>query len=459
MKYRYNWMLLVFVWCCNSLAAQDTLKISELADSFLRQAKLPGLSIAVSKDGNVVYAKGFGRSNLEHNRPMLPSTRIRTASVAKVLTATALGRLATEGLLDFDEPIKSYVPYINKKYADLTIRQLAGHTSGLKHRPSGNGYQRKQYHSIKETLDLIDEPLLFEPGTDYAYSTAAFNLLAAAIEGASGLSYSEYMKRKIFEPLRMHHTTPEDISKLAKDDAEIYFFKNGKLKRDKLNNGSYKIPGAAFRSTPSDLVRLMDAYSEKGHIAHEVVTDMFASNHLKNGKQTNVGVAWRTSFDVFGNMVMEHAGSWRGARTVLVYYPEEKLSISLMINAECQILIEETAHIFAQFFLDKEGRAPELRMDRKIEVVHHTKNGPKRYDGNLVLGEGRGRMTVQCDNYLKSNQVIPLSKGFALSTFYGLFYLEMVPKGEFDGQVYAYYTRNERNPKEEKPLIEFKAMN
>ncbi|MEM8929012.1 MAG: serine hydrolase domain-containing protein [Bacteroidota bacterium] len=208
MRNLLNQLTLIFFGLCSTLQAQYSLRIDQLAESFLRQTKLPGLSIAVAKEGKVIYAKGFGYADLEDGEPMIPTTRIRTASVAKVLTATALGRLTTEGLLDFDVPIKKYVPYINERYASLTVRQLAGHTSGLKHRPSAKGYQNKQYNTIKETLEIINEPLLFEPGTDYKYSTAAYNLLAAVIEGVSGMSYAEYMKRWVFAPIQMKYTAP-----------------------------------------------------------------------------------------------------------------------------------------------------------------------------------------------------------------------------------------------------------
>ena len=451
----YRGLILILLVAYGNLHAQDSQSIDFLAESFLRQTKLPGLSIAVAKEGKVIYTKGFGFSNLEDQLPMLPSTRIRTASVAKVLTATALGRLATEGLLEFDAPIKKYVPYINERYANLTVRQLAGHTSGLKHRPSGKGYQNKQYHTIRETLEIINGSLLFEPGTDYKYSTAAFNLLAAVIEGASGISYAEYMKTRVFAPLGMEHTAPENINGLTSEDAEIYFIKKEKLRRDKLNNGSYKVPGAAFRSTPSDLVKLMKAYSEQGFVSREVAEDMFTSNTLPNGEKTNVGIAWRSSVDIFGANVIEHAGSWRGARTVLVYYPEEELSISLMINAECQLLIEETAHIFAQFFRHGREGTSKIDLNEKIAVIHNSKEGQVKYNGNLLINSGKGTLSVESDNFLKSNEVVQLQNGFALSTFYGLLFMEVNTKSNPDGRVYAYRTMNQRNPKEESPLLEF----
>lgn len=190
---------------------RSTSLVETLAKEFLHKTKLPGLSIAVSKKGELIYAKGFGYADLEAKIPMSSDTQLRTASVAKVITATALGRLVTEEKLNIDEPIKKYIPYIDKKYANLTTRQLAGHTAGIRHRPKGNSYKRKQYNTIQESVQLIKRPLLFTPDTNYKYSTSGYNLLAAVIEGASGKKYTEYLNQEIFEPLGMMHTAQKAL--------------------------------------------------------------------------------------------------------------------------------------------------------------------------------------------------------------------------------------------------------
>jgi serine beta-lactamase-like protein LACTB len=198
------------------------LEIETIPETVLEEANIPGLSIAVSKDGQKLYAEGFGYANAEENIIMDSSIRIRTVSVAKVIIATALGQLATEGKLDFDAPIKYYVPYIQPAYAQLTSRQLAGHTLGLKHRPKGQSYKIKQYDNIEETAVLMNAPLLFIPDTNYKYSTHAFNLLAAVIEGASGKKYRDYLIDDIFRPLKMTTTSAENINELTHRDAVLY---------------------------------------------------------------------------------------------------------------------------------------------------------------------------------------------------------------------------------------------
>lgn len=451
-------VLIIVLFLIQCASAQDYNRIEKLAGLFLEQTKAPGLSMTISKSGKVVYAKGFGFADVKGAIPMDPSIRLRTASVAKVITATALGRLATEGKLSFDDSVGMHVPYINAQYKNLTIRQLAGHTSGLTHRPSEKGYKNRQFDDMKETLPFIAAPLLFEPGTDYQYSTNAFNLLGAIIEEVSGMSYQAYMKKYIFEPLQMNHTFAENIQKQSPKDAQLYYIKKGKLLKEKLTNGSYKLPGAGFRSTPTDLVKLTNAYTN-GMISKEVVAQMFQNNALSNGKKTNVGITWRNSMDIFGNLAVEHAGSWRGARTVLVYYPKEELAISLMINADCQVLIEETAHIFAQLYRTTELASNTMDINQNVMVTYNGKAGTESFQGSLQIQESLGLLKTEADNFLAQNKLLKIgAETFAMVTEFGLLYLKTSKNKITEGKVYAYTNRNDVNPKEKTPLVVFSEM-
>ena len=440
------------------LSNATQVEVAQLAETFLQQTNTPGLSIAVRKDGKMLYAKGFGFANLEEKIKMDPTIRLRTASVAKVITATALGRLVSEGKLDFDAPITKYVPYIQKSYAQLTTRQLAGHTSGLAHKPKGTKYEKKQFDNIKETVALMQRPLLFEPDTDYKYSTYAFNLLAAVIEGASGEKYMDYMNEAVFKPLGMLHTFPENIETLTNKDAQVYQLKKGQLSKDKLTNASYKLPGAGFRSTPTDLVKMMDAYAT-GFISKDIIKDMFNSHQLKNGKKTNVGIVWRSSVDTFNNMVIEHAGNWRGARTVVVYYPKDNLSISLMINARCPVLIEETAHLFAHIIRNNTKVKVTLENTRTAVVLTQiTKKGKETYEGLLSFKGTEGLLKTNSKGFLKSNPLISLGSenNYALATPYGLLYVDLKNTDSLEGAIFSYYTRLDTNPILGTPLATFK---
>lgn len=456
-------LVLLFFLCYATGISQEVInqetrtELETLAKTFLQQTKVPGLSIAVRKDRETIYSEGFGYANLEDKIKMDPSVHLRTASVAKVITATALGILASEGKLDFDAPIKKYVPYIPKTYANLTARQLAGHTSGMRHRPKGERFKKKQYDNIKETVLLMKAPLLFQPDTNYTYSTHAYNLLGAVIEGASGTSYYDYMSEVVFKSLGMTDTYIENIATLTSKDARLYSIKNGTLRKAKITNASYKVPGAGFRSTPTDLVRMMDAYAN-GMITKPVTKEMFKSNQLKNGTKTNVGIAWRSSLDPFDNIVLEHAGSWHGARTVLVHYPKENMNISLMINADCSVLIEETAHLFAQVIRNNTKSESNIPMiDNKIVLTLNSKEKKETYEGSFIFNSKTGRLKTNSKGFLKDNPILYLgsANNYTLATSYGLLYVHLQNDKVLKGSIFTYYNRMDKNPITEIPIATF----
>ncbi len=352
-------ILLLFFGAAKVGVCQAYQPVDSLMTKFLNKEKVAGVSISVNKAGEILYSKGFGYADVKQKIKIQPNHQIRTASVAKVITATALGKLVSEGKLDFDTPIGNYIPYLKAPYTQLTARQIAGHTAGIRHRPSSNRIKKKHYTEVREMVTFfMDDPLNFKPNTAYQYSTLGYNLLASLIEEISGKKYVDYMKEDIFLPLNMTQTFPDDKYNFTQKDAKLYYLKkNGKLKLDKrIVDGSYKLAGAGFRSTSIDLSKMMDAYSN-GFLSEKVVEEMFRSNLFVNGKPTNVGIAWRLNKDSNNRLTIEHAGNWQGARTVIVYYPESQLTVSIMINTRCNISIEETAKQVAQFFLEGSSKS------------------------------------------------------------------------------------------------------
>ena len=450
----------------DKLSKESSELISNLANAFLKETRVPGFSIAASKNGKLIYAQAFGYSDLENQVKLTPAHQLRTASVAKVITATALGKLISESKVDLDAPIKKYISYINPKYAELTTRQLAGHTSGMTHRPAGFAYQFKQYDSVKETVELIKAKLLFKPDTKYQYSTNAFNLVAAVIEGASGKTFTDYLAEEVFKPLEMRQTFPENIDSLGKLDAQLYYFKKGELTKEKLTRASYKLAGAGFRSTPTDLVNMMNGYSS-GFISSKTVAEMFKSHQLADGKKTRVGVVWRSTIDAFGMTPIEHAGNWKGARAVVVHYPKEKLNVAIMINAQCPVFIEETAHLFAQAFRRNAVDSPGIKsLEQNVEVTFRA--DPKKEKilrGKLSLNDRgtQGMLTVQGNDessFLNKNPVFYLGQKnqYVALTRHGLMYLRLKSDAGLKGDIFLYANRNEKNPTESKAIISFKEI-
>ena len=455
-------LLLCFL-CIIQSSAQDIVDkefplVDTLLEEFIKKGNLPGISLAISKNEKVIYAKGYGYSDVKKKTPMLPNTRLRTASVAKVITATALGKLMSEGNVQLDAPIQKYIPYIPTQYASLTLRQLSSHTSGMSHRPDEKTYKKKRFTEIKETILIMDKPLRYAPDTGYSYSTHAFNLIAGAIEGIADTNFEDYLNNQIFKSLGMKDTYIENIDSLSINDASLYYLKKGKQRTEKLTSASYKVAGAGFRSTPTDLVKMMHGYTN-GFIDTATTKEMFTSHRLKDGKQTQVGIAWRNSIDAFGNPLIEHAGSWLGTRTVIVHYPKENLNISIMINADCHVFIEETAHIIAQLVRDK----PQINLDSEmikdpIEGSYNNRDTLQSITGNFYLENGKGLLHV---NDLKLFEDAPIyalhnPNEYAVITHQGIFFMRMNLSTNSIAKIFVYGKQLDTPPQEGKPLISFK---
>jgi CubicO group peptidase (beta-lactamase class C family) len=166
--------------------------------------------VLVGKGDRVLFERGYGWANLEDSVPNTVATRITIASIGKMFTATAVGQLIAAGKLRFDDTLAKILPeYPNADRAGrITVRQLLGHTAGLGDLFSDSAYDaHRNYTSPLELASVVaDRPLLFAPGTGWAYSNEGYIVLGAVIEKVSGETYDGYLRRHVFEPAGMSHT-------------------------------------------------------------------------------------------------------------------------------------------------------------------------------------------------------------------------------------------------------------
>ena len=173
----------------SSLSAEQQLALDELLESYRAKHGIPGLSAAIAREGSVIWARGYGLADVENDVPARPDTAYRSASIGKSITATVAMRLVERGELDLDAPIQQYTDAFPAKPWPITARHLLTHTSGIRH--YGGPRDREEqtstvhYASVADALaPFRDDPLLFEPGTDWSYSTYGYDVLGCVLEGA-----------------------------------------------------------------------------------------------------------------------------------------------------------------------------------------------------------------------------------------------------------------------------------
>ncbi len=307
-------------------------KADALLSALIQQNKIPGLAITVLKNKEVFFQKGYGYANIKKKIPVDPKKTIfRIASVSKPITATALAKMAQDGQIDLNTSFYDYVPYYPKKKFDFTLRQLASHMAGIR------GYRGKEYalnrpFSIKEGISVfMDDELLFEPGTNYAYNSYDWVLIALAMQEVSGLPFETYVQEKVLQPLGLSKTFPEIAGKTYPNLA-IFYSKDlrGFRKAIPVNN-FYKLAGGGYLSTSQEIAQLGQAYLD-GAVLDKAEANQFLRSETINGTPTYYGLGWQVSRDKKGRPFYGHVGNGVGGYAVFYVYPEEQMVFSILMN-------------------------------------------------------------------------------------------------------------------------------
>lgn len=313
---------------------------------------IPGVSITVLREGRIVWSEGIGWADLEQRVPVTPLTRFRVGSVSKPLTAAALGLLVEAGRLDLDAPVQRYVPDFPEKRYPVTTRQAAGHLAGIRHYAGDEFLSMRRYATVAEGLTIFRaDSLLFRPGTRFHYSSYAWNLVSAVIEGASGRPFLTYMREAVFQPLGMRQTVADHVDSLVPFRARWYTVDSvsGLVNAPYVDN-SYKWAGGGFLSTTEDLARFGQAMLDNALMRAETFRVLTTSQRTLGGEDTNYGIGWSTRRDAKGRLTFGHSGGSTGGTAFLVLYPAERLVVAVLANGDSPF-VGATPRI-AEMFLD-----------------------------------------------------------------------------------------------------------
>ncbi|WP_366939185.1 serine hydrolase domain-containing protein [uncultured Eudoraea sp.] len=307
-------------------------RADKMLNALVMQNKVPGLSISVEQNNQVLLQRGYGFAHIETRIPVDPlKTIFRIASASKPIAATALAHMVEEGILNLDASFYDYVPYYPKKSEDFTIRQLAGHTAGLR------GYRGKEYAlnlplDIKESIDIFkDDELLFKPGSDYFYTSYDWVLVSLAMQEVSAIPFAEYVEQNVLKPLGLFNTYPESPHDRNSNWATFYTRKASGFKPAVAVNNLYKLAGGGYLSTSADLAKLGKAYLDK-KIVNETVVDEFITSQKIGDTPTYYGLGWQSSFDNKGRPYYGHIGNGVGGYSNFYIYPQQEIVIAILIN-------------------------------------------------------------------------------------------------------------------------------
>lgn len=297
----------------------------------------PGAAVLVLKDGIAVHKKGYGLANLETQTKVSAKSNFRLASVTKQFTAFAILLLVDKNQLSLQDSVRDHLPELPPVTHKVKIHHLLSHQSGLRRYERNLPDNQNQQLTDADVLQILSglSTLQFTAGSKYQYSNSGYALLANIIERVSGVSFSEFLRIEIFDPLKMHHSVAhvEGVTRVNSRAFGYSKIRGDFLRRDQnifsavLGDGGIYMSLDDYQKWDSSLY----VDSPTRLLSKKLLRQIFIPKKLNNGNRTQYGFGWR--IDKFGSQVRNHhTGSSIGFRNVVMRLPKQKITVVVLTN-------------------------------------------------------------------------------------------------------------------------------
>jgi len=305
---------------------------------------IPSMSVAVAKDGEIIWEEAFGWANREKMTPATPHTMYSMASISKPITTTGLMILVEGGQVDLTAPVNQYIApaeltAFEGEASDATVTHILNHTSGLPVHCSVF-YQDEPHRQPPVSTESIRRYgiLVHPPGSDYQYANFGYGLASHIIASVSGTPYAEFMKREVFLPLGMTHTSV-DVGPGLEDFAAVRYEGSGNPVPFFISDH----PGASqVYSSAHDLIRfglfhLGHAQPEQDQIISAESIELMKKDSDPSPENDRYGLGWFLSGNEHGYPIAWHTGSMRGTNTMLKFVPQEDIAVVVLVNTSSDL--------------------------------------------------------------------------------------------------------------------------
>ncbi|MEQ1564172.1 MAG: serine hydrolase [Myxococcota bacterium] len=370
----------------------------------------PGVAISVQRDGEVLYRKGFGLADLEHDVPVTPGSVFHVASVSKQFTAFAALLLVAEGRLSLDDDVHRYLPELAVA-APITVRNLAQHTSGLRDIDELlrlSGAREGDPVSQAEAVALLCRQVgtNFAPGSTFEYSNSGFILLAEVVQRVSGLPFPQFAEERIFRPLGMTHTRfVDDPHTVVADKAWSYGFRPGGYHRLPVSHGL--VGSTGLNTTVEDLARWTRNF-ESPVVGDRALLDLLEQpGALTDGTPLTYGLGLdRRTYR--GEELLFHGGGDAGYRAYVVRIPSRRFSVVLTSNAE-ELNPLEVAHLAIDAFV-LDGVVTPVDKPRKVRRSESYAGVYELFPGQRLTVAGGPEYSLRGAADPEATPMIPLAE-------------------------------------------------
>jgi CubicO group peptidase (beta-lactamase class C family) len=328
-------------------------QVDDYLASQMQRHRIPGLTLKVIRDGQTIKTAAYGLANVELDVPARLETVFEIGSITKQFTAAGILLLAQDGKLSVDDKISKHLKGTPEAWANVTIRHLLTHTSGIKSYTGLNGFEARRRLTQEQFIRSIGkEPMDFRPGDSWKYCNTGFNLLGYIIENVSGKNYWDFMSQRIFQPLGMTATTNRQPSLIIPNRATGYEQTNRVwLNRDP--DLTEVFSAGAIVSTVGDLAKWTTALDDDRLLNAASKQQMWTPVRLNDGKIRKYGFGWNLD-TVEGHKNIGHGGSTSGFSASIQRFPDDRLAIIILTNTDEEIATTLAKEV-ATFFFTRPG--------------------------------------------------------------------------------------------------------
>jgi CubicO group peptidase (beta-lactamase class C family) len=407
----------LLAWAGCAVADETTTRVDAVFAQW-DKSNSPGCSLAVYRDGEIVYSRGYGMADLEHGIALTPSSVFHIASVSKQFAAASVALLAQEGRLSLDDPARKYVPELPDFGRPITIRQLVHHTSGLRDQWEILGFSGWRYSrdliTDDDVMSLVkrQKALNFAPGEKYSYSNTGYTLLAQIVQRVTGKSFREFTSERFFRPLGMASTHfRDDFTEIVPNIAYGYV-REGEVFKTSVTNFN-TVGATSLLTTVQDLARWDRNFQDAKVGGPAFLKQLVEQGVLNGGKKIDYAFGL-TVGKYRGLPTVGHSGSDAGYRSYLVRFPEQRFGVACLCNiggVSPIALSEKVADIYLADRLEPvpaaeaEATLPPATLERLVGLYLATDGRGAR---RVALKEGRLEM-ASGDDY--SEKLTPLADG------------------------------------------------
>jgi CubicO group peptidase (beta-lactamase class C family) len=318
--------------------AYSTTAIDHYLQEQMRRQGIPGISLAIAKDGKPLYVKSYGVATLEHDVKTRPDTVYQIGSIGKQFTAVAVMMLANEHKLDLDDPLSKYLPEVPASWGKVTLRTMLNHQSGI---PQFTTPERQLLDLVHDYTDLeliqlaSTQALDFEPGTNVSYSDTGYVLLGFVINRVSGMFYGDFLQQRVFKPLGMNQTRVISDTDIVLNRASGY----EKSDSGELHNQTYVSPAlnrtadGSLYSSVLDLMKWDRALYGDEVLPQAQLERMWRVDAHRGGQRPlyHFGYGFENN-RLRGHRLVEYDGNWQGFQAVMSRYVDKRLTVILLTN-------------------------------------------------------------------------------------------------------------------------------